>query len=285
MRLRATHRRPRRVPTTRAGPGRRTSRLQRLGIAWGARAFFVALGLTASLFVWQVGWLQHAAGSLVDVSIRFAGRVGLRVDDVLVEGRQRTDSQQILNALGVDRAMPILALDLDAARDRVQQLDWVKTATVARRLPDTIFVQVTEYRPIAVWQSEGIFALIDQAGAVIPANGSDLMHELPLVVGSDAAANAAGLLDILTAVPDVADRMKAAVRVSGRRWDLHLEGGIQVRLPELQIASALGRLADLNNRHALFDRDVKTVDLRLPDRLILQTNTEARPPAGQGEDT
>ncbi len=247
------------------------------------RAFFVGIGITGALYVWQSGWPNAAAKALTHVTTQFSGRLGLRVSDVLVEGRDRAASSDILSALRVDRGMPILAFDPSAARDRLLQLEWVQGTTVARRLPATIYVQISEYRPIAVWQKDGEFALIDEVGEIIPASSDELLGELPLVVGDGAARHAAELLDTLAAFPDLADRMKAAVWVSGRRWDLHMEEDIEIRLPENRMASALGRLSDLNSQHALFERDVKAVDLRLPNRLILRRGSRA--PATAGENT
>ena len=283
MRLMGTRRRPQhRSRATRARPrrGRTPSRLQRLAFIYGMRAFFLGIGATGALYAWQSGLPHRGAVASTRAVAEFSGRLGLRVTDVLVEGRNRADRQRILDALRVDRDMPILAFDAFAARGRLQQLEWIETVTISRRLPGTIYVRVSEYRPIAVWQHDGEITLINEAGDPIPASGEGLLNKLPLVVGDGAALHAAELLNTLAAFPDLADRMKAAVRVSGRRWDLHLEG-IEVRLPEDDIASALGRLSDLNSYHALFGRDVKAVDLRLPDRLILRRGSEESVATGE----
>ena len=283
-----TRRRPqrRRASARRTSPRRRRSpsKLQRLGFVYGMRAFFVGVGITGALYLWHVGWPQSMGAAVANAGTQFSGRLGLRVNDVLVEGRQRADRDDVLLALRVERDMPILAFDAFAAREQLERLEWVRSATVARRLPNTVYVRVTEYSPIAVWQHDGKFSLIDQAGELIPASGDELIDQLPLVVGDGAAPHAAELLDTLAAFPDLADRMKAAVRVSDRRWDLHMEEGIEIRLPENQLAVALGRLSDLNTEHALFERDVTAVDLRLPDRLILRRASEG-PIVPAGENT
>ena len=282
-----TRRRPQRrsYRSARPQPRRRRipSRLQRLAFVYGMRAFFLGIGVTGALYAWQSGLPHKGAAASAQAATEFSARLGLRVSDVLVEGRNRADRQRILDALRVDRDMPILAFNAFAARDRLQQLEWIETATVSRRLPGTIYVRVSEYRPIAVWQHDGELALIDEAGNLIPASSEELLDKLPLVVGDGAAPLAAELLDTLAAFPDLAGRMKAAVRVSGRRWDLYMEQGIEVRLPEDGLASALGRLSDLDSQQSLFERDVRAVDLRLPDRLILRKGSEG--PVVAGENT
>ncbi|MHA1571078.1 MAG: cell division protein FtsQ/DivIB, partial [Alphaproteobacteria bacterium] len=148
-----------------------------------------------------------------------------------------------------------------------------------------VFVRITEHKPLALWQRDGALALINVRGEVIPAKIDDFGY-LPLVVGDDAAAHATQLLSLVAAFPVVADQLEAAVRISGRRWNLRLKGKIEVRLPETEVAVALARLAELQQSQGLLQRDVVAVDLRLPDRLIVQTNSDEIVPAGgTGEDT
>ena len=63
--------------------------------------------------------------------------------------------------------------------------------------------------------------------------------------------------------------------MSGRRWNLRLRNGIDIRLPADELASALERLSEYQREHALFDRDVIAVDLRVPNRLIVRVSSDA----------
>ena len=64
--------------------------------------------------------------------------------------------------------------------------------------------------------------------------------------------------------------MVAAVRVGERRWNLQLNNGADVMLPEGHEVAALDRLVQLQQDHALLDRPLVAVDMRLPDRLVLR---------------
>ena len=64
--------------------------------------------------------------------------------------------------------------------------------------------------------------------------------------------------------------MVAAVRVGGRRWNLRLNNGADVLLPEGAEAPAMARLMELQTAQALLDRPVQALDLRLPDRLVVR---------------
>jgi cell division protein FtsQ len=80
---------------------------------------------------------------------------------------------------------------------------------------------------------------------------------------------------MLSQKPALFARVRAAVRVGSRRWDVRLKNGIKVHLPEAQPADAWSRLAELAAEHRIFERDVAAIDLRLPDRLVLRLTPEA----------
>ena len=231
-------------------------------VAVGAPTWLVRTGqLDAAL---QVVWTQ---------AMRATAGAGLVVRQVTAEGRIETERAALLNALGARIGEPILAIDPEAARKRIEKLPWVSAASVERRLPDTVRVRVLERRAMAWWQRDRKLVLIDQAGEPIPVGTPQHYRDLIVLVGSDAPQHAASLLALLRREPDLAARVSAAVRVGGRRWNVRLDGSIDVRLPEDDAAGAWSRLADAERRHRILSRDIVAVDLRLPDRLIVETKS------------
>jgi cell division protein FtsQ len=97
------------------------------------------------------------------------------------------------------------------------------------------------------------------------------------VVGGDAAVRAGDLMDMLANQPVLFARVRAAVRVGGRRWDVYLDNDVTVRLPENDAPAAWRRLARINDTYGIIDRDVLSIDLRLPDRLAVRLNPDAAP--------
>lgn len=214
-----------------------------------------------------------------------AASMGLRVTTVIVEGRTKTPEPMLRAALGIRPGEPILSYSLSEARQRLESIKWVETATVERRLPGTIVVRLTERRPFAVWQSEGKFLLVDRDGGIVAdSDVAAFSGQLPLVVGPGAPAAAAALMDILATQPELQKRVVAAVRVGERRWNLRMTNGADVMLPEGAEIQALAKLAGLQASHALLDRPLAVVDLRLPDRLVVRPQLDAKPPT-QGRRT
>ncbi len=200
---------------------------------------------------------------------------GLTVQHVFVTGRGETSKGQVLNAMGVRSGQSILSFDLDQARQHLLQLGWVETARVERRLPDTIVVLLRERKALALWQHKGRQVLVDHSGMVITQNNLARFAHLPVVVGKDAPKAAAALIEMLSQKPVLFARVRAAVRIGARRWDVRLKNGIKVHLPADDAFGAWSRLADLAAEHRIFERDVAAIDLRLPDRLVLRLTPEA----------
>lgn len=232
----------------------------------------VALAVGGGWRLQQSSWISKTMERAKWELIAASARMGFKVDEILVVGRAQTAQKDLLAAVQLARGAPILAFDLKAARRRVEALPWIKAAVVERMLPDTVLLTIRERKPMALWQHKGAFALIDSDGEVILRRGLEAFSDLLLVVGADAPDNTAELLKTLATEPQLMRLVKAAIRVGGRRWNLRLEGDIDVRLPEQGTAAAWARLAEYEKTHQLLERDVKVLDLRLPDRLIVRKN-------------
>jgi cell division protein FtsQ len=79
----------------------------------------------------------------------------------------------------------------------------------------------------------------------------------------------------VAAYPELASRIRGYVRISDRRWNLRLENGITIKLPEVGEDQAIADLLELDKAHALLSRDIETVDMRFGDRLVVKLSTDA----------
>src|SRR3546814_12245316 len=116
--------------------------------------------------------------------------------------------------------MPILAIDLEALQERVIALPWVRTARVERHLPDTLFIAITERRPLALWQRHRTLALVDEDGVVITDRRLGRFGTLPIVNGGRAQARADVGIAMLAREPDLLARGRPPHRIcNGRNAD------------------------------------------------------------------
>jgi cell division protein FtsQ len=248
---------------------------RRRGLAKPAALALLGLGAFGALGLGL--YLADPAGRVQALAERAAAigdAAGFEVREVILEGRANTPLDLVDAAIGVSRGDPILDFSPAEVRARLETIAWVESAHVERRLPGTILVRLQERTPFAIWQNQGRFAIINRDGKVVTSETLDAFGPLPLVVGAGAERHGAALYDLLLAHRPILERTQAMVRVGERRWNLRLHNGMDVLLPEGQEAPALNRLAEMHTRHALLDRPLVAIDMRLPDRMVLR-----QPPA------
>lgn len=239
-------------------------------------ALSVVFGLMAALMTYAVknGMAERAGRTFERAAVETTAQTGFILRDVLVEGRENTPIEDLRAVVNLKLDQPILDADPQTLRTRVEALPWVATAQVERQLPDIIHIRLNEHRPTAMWQHDGTFSLINKEGEVILTGGDDIgvFSHLPLVVGNGAPRHAGQILAILQSEPHLNDQVKAAVRVSDRRWDVVMNNGMTIRLPEDNPEKAWSRLAQYDADNALFEKRLVAIDMRLPDRILVKFN-------------
>ena len=207
---------------------------------------------------------------------RFAS-LGLRVDVVHLQGASAAAQDEILKAAALKTGTPILGVDLDAVRARVEAVGWVERARVIRLFPDTLVVAVDERPLLAVWQHAGRSVVVASDGTVVGAVDPGQFPRLPLIVGEGANVAARDLLPELTKRPNLAARVDAVVRVDRRRWDLRLKDGGVVELPAKDQAAALRTLDDLDRKGRILGLGLARIDLRDPHMVVVRPRGGAAP--------
>lgn len=225
--------------------------------------------LLLALLLWYMlngGWARAEQG-LYD----FSAAAGLRVEEVFISGRTYLDRDELLASIGVERGDAILALDLPAIHARIMANAWVDSARVERHLPNVLYITLIERKPFALWQHNQKLHLIDAEGVVLSTNSDEIARfaTLPLVVGAGAAPAASAMLATLRDYPELRASLTALVRISERRWDLRLQNGLTLKLPETNEVAALDRVQAMWQAADLQAKGVRVIDARLPDRLIL----------------
>ena len=226
----------------------------------GAFAFFAATGLYG----------MSLGGHTEVVAQATTSAAGFAIEDVKVSGNAQTSEIDILQHLGLDGTTSLIALDIATARRKLADMPWVEDVDVRKVYPRTIEVRLKEREAFGIWQHGTELSLIEKSGSVIAPLRDNKFAALPLFVGRDAETGAAGFVEQIAGWPEIRSRVRAYVRIAGRRWDLHLDNGIVVKLPEGNVSKALQLLSRLDLEEQVLSRDVAAVDLRLADRTTIQ---------------
>ena len=225
--------------------------------------------------LWAVdapGWLTQKA---CDLNTALLQQMGLRLEVVEIAPLKYTDMDVVLKAAEISQGQMLFQLDPEQVRERVEKLPWVWSAVVQRRLPNKLVIRVVERQPMAIWHRDKKTFLVDKEGVTLSDKTPDMFKGLPVIAGLDAAKNAPPLFQALEQYQSVHALVKTAVCVGKRRWNLLLNSGTQVYLPENDLQTAFSKLNELAERKLLDTLVIKVVDLRLEGRIVLKVTPEA----------
>lgn len=204
-----------------------------------------------------------------------AKALGFSIKAVTISGEQELKEQDVLTISGIGPRNSLLFLDVEKIRERLKQLPLVKEAAVTKLYPDRLSIEIEERQPFALWQDGGKVMIVAADGVPVAAMRDRRFIHLPLVVGAEANEKLGQYMSLLEAAGDLRERIVAGVLVAQRRWTLKTSSGIDVLLPETEPEAALARLAELQRTSHILDKDVISLDLRQPDRLVARLSEEA----------
>ena len=242
------------------------------GVLWKLLIVVVLCLLGIGLYISPWGqkvsdWGKTGWGFIMD---RDEWRLG-SADDVMLVGHKRTSLEAVLDALQIAPHQQMNTIDFDAKKRDLEKLPWVRHAIIERKLPNKLKITILEKTPIARWQNQGEYFLLDEEGKKID-DKHYLSEDLILIVGPDAPEHIVALLAALDQFPDIGMRVRSAKRIENRRWNLRLmdaEKGLEVLLPQTDVVQALARLERKNKEDKLLRKDIESIDMRLNDRIIV----------------
>ena len=240
---------------------------------WAFGLFVMAIVIVSLIALEVPSKIGLAAGEAV-------GNAGFRVRSVAVRGTQRMDPKPIYRIALDQRTTALPLVDVAAIRERLLDYGWVKDARVSRRYPDTLVVDIIERTPAALWQDGNRLSLIDAEGHVLDKVAVTRMPDLPLLVGAGANGQARALEALLGKAPTIKAQLVSANWVGERRWDLAVQTGETIALPEGEraAATALAKFAEKDKSAGLLGRGITWFDLRKPGQMTARLPREPGEP-------
>ena len=107
------------------------------------------------------GWGAYIVVHYLGTSPRF------EVRKISVKGQERAALSQVLAQADLPDKANVFTADLTGVRERVEALQIVRFATVARVLPDTIAIRIVERQPVGLARIHGAILQFDSDGELL----------------------------------------------------------------------------------------------------------------------
>jgi cell division protein FtsQ len=200
---------------------------------------------------------------------KIAAYFGYAAGEIAVSGLKRHKPRDLLHALGIGLHDSLIGFNSRQAKKALENVDWVLRVEVRRIYPNQLEIDVVERKPVAIWQRDGEFYVVDKHGSAFTSlEAKDIKGKI-VVTGEGAHKHVFELVNHIEAHDGLKSRIAAAGWIGDRRWNLYLKSGMVVMLPEKDLATGLEKFLKLDTRFDLSQKAVSRVDLRLGDRVVI----------------
>ncbi|MDF3414118.1 FtsQ-type POTRA domain-containing protein [Sulfitobacter sp. M57] len=263
-------------------PSRWAWRMQRLMLTPGFRLAlragvpFCLTLMVGTIYLADDGRRGAIAQAVADARTSIEERPEFMVNLMAIDGAEGTLAAEIRDTMPLEFPQSSFDLDLTDLRREITALPGVRTANVRIKPGGILHVDVTRRVPVAVWRNDAGLALVDEAGAHVAEVAARAAHpDLPLIAGDGAQNHVPQALELLRTAAALRERVRGVVRMGDRRWDVVLDRGQRVMLPEEQPLPALERVIALERAQEVLTRDVAIVDMRQGERPTIRMNPDA----------
>ncbi len=230
----------------------------------------------ATAYLADEGRREALTLKLADLREQVATRPEFMVSLLAVEGASTGIEEDIREIFPYDLPASSFDLDLEHVQEMVEGLPAVAKASLRIRQGGVLLAKITEREPVAIWRTLDGLGAIDAEGVVVDDLTSRAARpDLPLIVGQGADRAVPEALDILRAAAPLQARLRGLVRMGERRWDVVLDRGQRLLLPEANPVRALERVIVLDEVQEALARDVVAIDMRLAERPTLRMSENA----------
>lgn len=236
---------------------------------------FAATAMTAVFMASTLTYGAYLGGHLDGFVQDVTARTGFAVDQIKVVGNRETSEIDILDKLDLNGWTSLVGFSAEGARERIALLPWIQSVAVRKVYPHLLEVRIEERQAFAIWQRGSELSVIEKDGRIIAPYTGGEQSKLPLLVGQGAPEHAPALMAKVANFPELASRVRGYMRIGDRRWDIKLDNGVVIKLPEANVEQAMADLVRLDREKGLLSRDIASVDMRLSDRLTVQLTQEA----------
>lgn len=273
---------PRRAQGGDPSPSRLAYRMERLWLTPGFRIFMryglpvLVVAVLAGGYLASDSRRAALAGQFTALRDRIENRPEFMVKMMSIDGASAPVADAIRAMVPAELPVSSFKLDLDGFRDTIAAMDAVADVSVKLKAGGVLGVAVTERKPAILWRTETGLEMLDATGhRVATLLERAARPDLPVVAGAGAPDAVPEALAILSAARPILPHVRGMVRMGGRRWDIVLDRGQRILLPEDHAVDAVEEVIALDKAEDLLARDLTAIDLRNSERPTLRLTAAA----------
>ena len=200
---------------------------------------------------------------------------GFKIKNIEILGLNHLDKNDIIKIVNAYNDINIFNVNVDDIYKKIKNNTWIKKASIEIIHPNTIKILLTEKKPVAIWQNRYGNTLITKSGDVIfEKNLEEFKNYLPIVVGENVHKQVQSILDIFSKNKDFVTNIWSLTFVNQRRWDVHFNQGLTIKLPSKNLEKAWEKVLYLDKEFKILNLGLTELDLRNSNQILGKINID-----------
>ena len=231
------------------------------------------------LFLTSFYLLSKTTNIFTESKLYFLNKIlinnGFTIENIEILGVNHLDKDDIIKIVSTYNNTNIFNVNINNIYREIKNNTWIKKASVEIIYPNTIKILLTEKKPIAIWQNRYGNSLITKNGDVISEKNLEKFKSyLPIIIGQNAHKNVHSILNILSSNKDFVKNIWSLTFVNERRWDVHFNQGLTIRLPGKGVKKAWGKVLYLDENFNILNLGLTEIDLRNAKQVLGKINID-----------
>ncbi len=198
-----------------------------------------------------------------------------QVKTIAVHGNHVLSRTDIIYYLGLKETSNLLSLDLKALCQKLISHPWIKSASIHRKLPGQLTIDIIERVPVALIKI-GTFYYMDKDGVVFDKINKDVGCDFPVFTGPKSFSELKAYFPLIREALSILNR-KTSLIVSEFHLDLNhgitlitLNDALPVKLGRREVSLRFQRFKTVYHYLRRREIPIKIIDCRYPDRVVVK---------------
>ena len=231
------------------------------------------------LFLTSFYLLSKTTNIFTESKLYFLNKIlinnGFIIKNVEILGVNNLDKDDIIKIISTYNNINIFNVNINNIYREIKKNTWIKKVSVEIIYPNTIKILLTEKKPIAIWQNIHGNSLITKNGNVISEkNLEKFKSNLPIIIGQNAHKNVHSILNIISSNENFVKNIWSLTFVNERRWDVHFNQGLTIRLPSKNVKKAWEKVVYLDQKFNILSLGLTEIDLRNSRQILGKVNID-----------
>ena len=231
------------------------------------------------LFLTSFYLLSKTNNNLTDQKFNFLNKLlinnGFIIKNIEISGINHLNKNDIIKIISAYNDINIFNVNIKNIYKEIKNNTWIKKASIEIIYPNTIKILLTEKKPIAIWQNRYGNSLITKSGDIIfEKNLEEFKNYLPIVVGQNANKKVQSILNIFSKNRDFVTNIWSLTFVNQRRWDVHFNQGLTIKLPSKSVEKAWEKVLYLDREFNILNLGLTELDLRNSNQILGKINID-----------